>query len=166
MALCDFTGCPLNGTWTLTLIDNWSIDDGHLFGWGMDFGVAPSIEPLVTIQPSIGSGADSASWSGVGLLEQDHATWHADFVVNEPASRVHIHTLNNFGCNHDSTIQVTAIAPEMNISAGEDLLWCGEPLTLSGTVGEADAFALFQLRGKCVLLLFQQRIRDVDLLPG
>ncbi|MCH1583293.1 MAG: proprotein convertase P-domain-containing protein, partial [Flavobacteriales bacterium] len=136
--LCDFTGCPLNGTWTLTLIDNLYIDDGNVFGWGMDFGVEPLGEPLVTIQPSIGSGADSAAWSGVGLLEQDYATWHADFVVNEPGlHEFTFTTLNNFGCTHDTTIQITAIEPpEMSISAGEDLLWCGEPLTLSGTVGD------------------------------
>jgi uncharacterized repeat protein (TIGR01451 family) len=26
-------GCPLNGTWLLTICDNWAIDNGYTFGW-------------------------------------------------------------------------------------------------------------------------------------
>ena len=30
-------GCPLNGTWTLTVKDDWGIDNGFIFSWGLKF---------------------------------------------------------------------------------------------------------------------------------
>ncbi len=33
----DLVGCPLNGEWSLVFIDESSIDDGTLFGWGIGF---------------------------------------------------------------------------------------------------------------------------------
>ena len=35
--LCDFVGCPLNGIWTFSIIDQWAADNGTLFEWGIDF---------------------------------------------------------------------------------------------------------------------------------
>lgn len=29
----DFTGCDLNGTWTLTVVDAYSVDNGYVFSW-------------------------------------------------------------------------------------------------------------------------------------
>ncbi|MCR4812958.1 MAG: gliding motility-associated C-terminal domain-containing protein [Bacteroidales bacterium] len=29
----NFVGCPLNGQWTITVIDGWSVDNGYIFGW-------------------------------------------------------------------------------------------------------------------------------------
>ncbi|HKK69030.1 MAG TPA: PKD domain-containing protein, partial [Bacteroidales bacterium] len=36
-SLSGLVGCPLNGQWTITICDNWSIDDGYIFGWYLDF---------------------------------------------------------------------------------------------------------------------------------
>jgi len=33
----NLIGCPLNGTWTLRVTDNISIDDGFIFGWDLTF---------------------------------------------------------------------------------------------------------------------------------
>jgi len=33
--LSNLIGCPLNGEWILTIYDNWAIDDGFLFSWGV-----------------------------------------------------------------------------------------------------------------------------------
>ncbi|MDA3819200.1 MAG: proprotein convertase P-domain-containing protein, partial [Candidatus Delongbacteria bacterium] len=32
----DLIGCPVNGMWTLTITDNWAIDDGYIFNWGIN----------------------------------------------------------------------------------------------------------------------------------
>ncbi len=32
----EFIGCPVNGTWTITISDNWSIDNGYIFNWGIN----------------------------------------------------------------------------------------------------------------------------------
>ena len=33
-------GCPINGTWTLTVRDNLSVDDGFICEWGIYFNSA------------------------------------------------------------------------------------------------------------------------------
>src|SRR5690554_8239991 len=38
-----FNGCPLNGDWTLHVSDNWGVDDGYIFEWGIYFD--PSLYP-------------------------------------------------------------------------------------------------------------------------
>ncbi|MEK7256955.1 MAG: proprotein convertase P-domain-containing protein, partial [Bacteroidota bacterium] len=35
--LDNFTGCPLNGEWTLEVVDLWPIDNGFLFSWSLEF---------------------------------------------------------------------------------------------------------------------------------
>jgi gliding motility-associated-like protein len=35
--LADLIGCPVNGKWTLTIIDEWPSDNGWFFGWGIEF---------------------------------------------------------------------------------------------------------------------------------
>ena len=46
-------GCPINGTWTLTVRDNLGIDDGYICEWGIYFNstLHPNSEtyaPLIT----------------------------------------------------------------------------------------------------------------------
>ncbi|MFH1320451.1 MAG: PKD domain-containing protein, partial [Bacteroidota bacterium] len=36
-------GCPLNGTWTIEICDNWAIDDGYIFSWYLELN--PDIAP-------------------------------------------------------------------------------------------------------------------------
>jgi subtilisin-like proprotein convertase family protein len=33
----DLIGCPINGTWTITIQDNQGIDDGYIASWGIKF---------------------------------------------------------------------------------------------------------------------------------
>lgn len=55
----NLVGCPLNGAWSLTTVDQWASDDGHLVSWGIDFN--PSILPntVITYDP----GLDSVWWT-------------------------------------------------------------------------------------------------------
>ncbi|MGM0650914.1 MAG: proprotein convertase P-domain-containing protein, partial [Bacteroidota bacterium] len=32
----DLIGCPVNGMWTITISDNWSVDNGYIFNWGIN----------------------------------------------------------------------------------------------------------------------------------
>ena len=33
----NLIGCPLNGDWTLSVLDNWGSDNGFVYSWGIDF---------------------------------------------------------------------------------------------------------------------------------
>jgi len=69
--MCQLVGCPLNGEWTIEVIDNLAIDNGYIFSWGVDLN--PELFPgITTFTPEIGLGLDS--------------TWiEGDFMSNESA---------------------------------------------------------------------------------
>ncbi len=49
-SLSNLIGCPLNGPWTITITDNWAIDDGYIFNWGINFAANPGCFTLLTGQ--------------------------------------------------------------------------------------------------------------------
>lgn len=48
-SLGNFVGCPMNGDWTLTVTDNFSIDDGYIFDWDIAFSGSGSNDSLATV---------------------------------------------------------------------------------------------------------------------
>ncbi|RKX19354.1 MAG: hypothetical protein DRP35_07845 [Candidatus Zixiibacteriota bacterium] len=48
--LSDLIGCPLNGPWTIIVTDNWAIDDGYIFNWGINFVQNPGCFTMLTGQ--------------------------------------------------------------------------------------------------------------------
>jgi subtilisin-like proprotein convertase family protein len=65
--LCDFIGCPVNGTWTFNFQDMAGADDGFLFNAALGFSFASSQDYLSYTQ-SFGAGADSTYWVGDGII--------------------------------------------------------------------------------------------------
>lgn len=49
--LTQLVGCELNGDWTITVVDNLGIDNGHIFSWYLDLNPALFPNPLVTFTP-------------------------------------------------------------------------------------------------------------------
>ncbi len=43
-----FLGCPINGPWTIVVTDNWAIDDGYIFNWGINFAANPGCFTMLT----------------------------------------------------------------------------------------------------------------------
>ncbi|HHZ94213.1 MAG TPA: PKD domain-containing protein [Flavobacteriales bacterium] len=135
--LCDFVGCPLNGIWSFTVFDQWGGDNGYLFEWGIDFN--PEIVPgITTFTPEIGADLDSSYWmvttadEGVVLISDDMNSVDLNF-PNAGEFDFTYQVTNNFGCTWDTTVNITVIqGPENSISAGEDLIYCGDPLQLLG----------------------------------
>lgn len=117
-------GCPINGQWTLIFIDNWGGDDGSIPGWSINFD--PALNPPVTVfTPDIGSGADSSWWdlTTPGIIAN---TPDGNSITVQPSPGVYNYTynvVNNFGCAHDSSVQVTVTA-NAPIDAGLDTALC------------------------------------------
>ena len=135
--LCDFVGCPLNGIWTFSVIDQWAADNGTLFGWGIDFN--PNIVPgVTTFTPVIGLGSDSSFWDvtafdeGVVLISEDGN--YVDLEFPNPGDFDFTYQVtNNFGCIWDTTVNITVIVgPQTNITAGDDVIFCQDPVQLLG----------------------------------
>jgi len=131
--LCNLVGCPLNGSWTLTIVDNLAIDNGYVFSWGIDFN--PFLFPgVTTFQPIIGMGPDSTYWQGphITTVSADGNT----IGVTPPALGDYDYTFfatNNFGCTFDTTITITVV-PGPLVLAGPDQLICNDPLQMNPTV--------------------------------
>jgi len=134
--LTNLIGCPVNGVWTLSVIDNWAADDGTLFAFSLNLD--PSLYPEIqTFEPQIGAGADSSYWT----FPAPHATnlsANGDVITITPtAAGSYTYTysvLDNFGCINDTTVTVTVTAnPTPN--AGPDITLCaGQSAQLNGMI--------------------------------
>lgn len=131
--LCDFVGCPLNGTWTFSVVDNLAIDNGYIFEWGLNLN--PALIPgVTTFTPTIGLSADSSYWTGPGIVDQDFDANYCDIVLDNPGFYDYTFTVtNNFNCTFDTTLTIEVVeGPENSITAGPDQVFCGDPVELQG----------------------------------
>jgi len=106
-----FIGCPINGSWTITVRDNLSIDDGYIFEWGIFFD--PAINPNTeTYTPQI----TSEMWLPDPTIVVDSDT----LIQVQPGGTGNFgytfQVTDNFGCTYDTTIQVNVL-PLPSISA-------------------------------------------------
>ncbi|MAJ98957.1 MAG: hypothetical protein CBE48_000705 [Flavobacteriales bacterium TMED288] len=93
----DFLGTSLNGTWTITVIDNLSIDNGWIFSWGI----------------SINQNIIPSAWSFNNYITEENFILDStitDFndstiiVFNEPGTHEYIYNvIDNFGCSYTSS---------------------------------------------------------------
>lgn len=131
--LCDLVGCPMNGSWTMTITDNIGIDNGYIFFWGLDFD--PSYYPdVTTFTPVIGLGPDSTFWTGPNITDVSADGNVIDFTPDETGSfDFTFSATNNFGCVQDTTVSVNVV-PGPEADAGEDIVICTDSLQLDGSV--------------------------------
>lgn len=131
----NLIGCPLNGIWTLTVIDNWAADDGTLFAF--DINLDPSLYPPVTVfEPQIGLASDSSYW----VMPANFATVSSNgdvLSINPTAAGTYTYTyvvVDNFGCQNDSTVVLT-VNDNPQADAGPDATICnGTPIQLDGNI--------------------------------
>ena len=105
----SFLGCPINGDWTLSVKDNWSIDDGFIFNWSIYFD--PNINPTtVYYSPDI----DSVYWeANVDIIENNGTT----ITVKPSAYGNNSFTfvvVDEFDCVHDTVVNVY-VRPLINL---------------------------------------------------
>lgn len=118
-------GCPINGTWTLSLMDTQAGDNGFLFGWSLD--LAGDITPEQTVfEATVGTGCDSAFWTPAGNWDfpafpvGDCAALAVE--PNEPGTYGYIFTaVDAFGCTADTTVFIT-VEPGLDFALSSDLL--------------------------------------------
>ena len=106
--LSNMVGCPLNGTWTLTIVDQWVGDNGFLFSWGVDFDSTLYPSNGTYYDPGIDSvWIDSTTVASAGNVTITSITNNTMSVVPLFDSSTYCYTVNvldGFGCAHDTTI--------------------------------------------------------------
>ena len=130
----DFTGCPLNGDWTLYIRDNLSIDDGFIFEWGLFFDAAlfPNSESYQNTvvnsfwssDPTITSGTSNDTL--ITVLPDSVGDFFYTFNVED-----------NFGCFYDTTVLVHVLDTTIFSTTTDTTIFCRTddpiPLFVSGS---------------------------------
>lgn len=102
-----FIGCPLNGTWTVTVRDNLLEDNGFIFEWGIEYD--PDIDPNSEyFTPEI----VNAFWSPDPTIVAELGDSAIQVTPMVPGD--YSYTLNiedNFGCAYDTTVNVHLVPP-------------------------------------------------------
>ncbi|MCA1761869.1 MAG: gliding motility-associated C-terminal domain-containing protein [Flavobacteriales bacterium] len=131
--MCDLVGCPLNGEWTFNVLDNLAIDNGFIFEWGIAFN--PELFPdITTFTPIVGLGPDSTYWEGPNIINTSADGNVIETSYSEPGFYDYtMFATNNFGCTFDTTITIEAIEGP-DITAGQDLTYCEDPVQLEAAV--------------------------------
>lgn len=114
-----FLGCPLNGSWTITVTDNLFIDNGFIFAWGIDF--APSVLPVSwSYKPNISTQSWNNSTSIINTYGNQVTIMPADSGLYNYTYTV----VDDFGCTYDTTISVNVV-PTPEVDLGNDTVICG-----------------------------------------
>tara|TARA_B100001057_G_scaffold150483_1_gene150401 strand:- start:2093 stop:4309 length:2217 start_codon:yes stop_codon:yes gene_type:complete len=98
-----FLGTPLNGTWTITVVDNLFSDNGWIYSWG------------ITINQNI----IPSSWSFDNYIVDQSFAFSNDNIVSYTNSSINIQpepgthnyayeVVDNFGCSFSEEIEITA----------------------------------------------------------
>jgi len=99
----DFVGTPLNGNWTITVIDNLGIDNGWIFSWGITINQ--------NIIPSSWSFDNFIVDSTFVLTNSNIVSYTSNSINIQPEPGTHNYTyevVDNFGCTFNEDIQITA----------------------------------------------------------
>ena len=125
-SLAPLVGTELNGQWTITVIDKFSVDNGFIFYWTLQF--APTLYPSSEIYATqFGSG----SWSpGLNILTGSDSL--VTIISNTPGSYPYQYSItDNFGCRHDTAFTLVVFDKPVKPTLGRDTAICdGLPINL------------------------------------
>lgn len=105
-------GCPLNGTWAITVIDGWSGDNGYITEWelALDSTLLPETWEYVV-------NTDSTFVTGAGADR-----YHIRFPVSGQQPYT-FNAVDEYGCLYDTTVLVmVAQSPKPHL--GDDIFLC------------------------------------------
>ncbi|MBI2259067.1 MAG: gliding motility-associated C-terminal domain-containing protein [Flavobacteriia bacterium] len=132
--LDQLVGCPTNGVWTLSVVDNWGVDDGKVFSFSLNLSEDLYGE-IVEFTPQHSTATDSSYWHFPASYASDLSA-DADSMTVTPlvpgVFNYHYTVYNDFGCANDTSVTVTVfqVAPPFVMS---DVTECAEtPFNVSG----------------------------------
>lgn len=120
----NLIGCPINGTWTLTIRDNIGADDGYVFEWGVLFN--PDIDPNAEFYlPS----AVSGMWQSDPSIINTFGDTAIEVLPPTPGDYDYTFTVeDDFGCFHDTTLMVHMVP---QITSFSDTSICADEIDIS-----------------------------------
>lgn len=157
-SLSAFIGCPLNGNWRLTICDHWSVDNGFIFNWGINFDesmIGDSIPYVI--------GVDSVTWNGPNVTTIDPfsaSVFHNSAGLYNYTATVH----DQFGCQYNAPFTINTTVSVENLSEEPSTIKVF-PNPTNGIVSitnEAELIKLIQVYSINGVLLFEQFPNDYN----
>ena len=129
-AFGGLAGCPVNGSWTITVQDNQGIDDGYIFQWGIFFNAA-----LFPSQEGYQNYVVTEGW----LPDPTIVSGQNDTLIvvqpNTPGTYNYTYTMtDDFGCDYDTTVALVVL-PRADIMG--DTIACNFGIQVAGTTAYA-----------------------------
>lgn len=142
VSLDSLLGCPLNGSWTITVEDFLKQDNGYIFDWNISFN--PDLYPeLEEFEPAI----VDFGWSNQG------GAANVEALLNSAGDNAYTFFIEDeFGCTYDTTITVQGLPPthpdcyscQELLTEIEDVTYCDEdPMSLEVGVANLDQTVKF-----------------------
>lgn len=104
--ISDLVGCPLNGEWTIGVVDLWPADNGYIFNWSLKFQDAlyPNIESFTPQFVNWG-------WSNHPSVFYSSMDSIAASPQNAGTAGYHFMVTDEFGCTWDTLLNVAVLPP-------------------------------------------------------
>ncbi len=129
--LSGLIGCPLNGTWSIEICDNWAIDDGWVFWWSLTLQNQAQLSGWSYSVP-----VDYVDFQGYNFTQLTDTTGYmiADAIGTFPYNVI-VHDI--FGCTYTASfnVQVGGVVPPI---LGNDTTICqGNAVTITASGGQS-----------------------------
>lgn len=132
-------GCPLNGTWSMEICDNWGIDNGWIFHWSMDICGASmndckyqvDIDSIIWAPDTAAQYHDYELGHYRGCEIHRHSETESYILTPDTAGtfRINVTIYDEFGCVWDTNTSITSFwTPQPSL--GKDTALCGVNQTL------------------------------------
>ncbi len=103
-SMTNLIGCPLNGTWTLTIIDQWGTDNGFLFSWGVQLDSALYPNTVISYDPGIDTITLTPHNNAATVIATTSDSISLLPLLDDTTYCYTVDVLDGFGCWHDSII--------------------------------------------------------------
>lgn len=124
--LSGLVGCPLNGTWSIEICDEWGIDNGYVFWWALTL-----LNQQQTGSWTYSVDLDSVTWAGPYIYGTSDST--AIIVPDTAGSFVYTATVwDEYGCSYDTTFTVEVLDNPLPDLGADTVLCEGNTIQLDG----------------------------------
>ncbi len=145
-----FTGCPLNGRWTIRVFDNQYGDNGFIHGWSLFFNESFYPDSLIFTPEIV-----HEQWYENNTMISGNPAQYSKDTEGEYTFRFEVR--DDFGCLYDTTLSVTILPlPQAEIVSDLEIPVCE---------GDSSFLRAFPVRGSDFDWVYQWMLGGVDL-PG
>ena len=128
--LTGLVGCPLNGTWSIEICDNWAIDNGYVFYWFLTLQ-----NQAQTAGWTYEVGINHVDWTGHGLTmnTDSAATIVADSIGIFPYT---VTVYDDYGCTNTTNFNVEVVGIQGPILGPDVTICSGASTTITAAGGQ------------------------------